>query len=349
MSAQPQPERWPRPDGADDQVPPDAPLAPRRPWLAALLSLVLPGLGQLYNGDPNRAIWWLLLFVLGSLPVPAATALWLPAIVTGPALALALIFAVGIWILAIADAWRGARARVDHRLRAWQRSGTYVLVFLIANVITLPLVLGWVQTHLVRAFRIPSASMAPSVLPGDYLIADMRYNCPGCANAARRGDIAIFIEPNDRTRYYIKRIIGLPGDEVRIDGRHISVNGRDLSARASDASARDSDTQAQPSTECWDDRCWTVAWNGATSGPGNGASDSPGRTPDAEGEPTVFKVAAGSVFTLGDNRAASIDSRSFGTVPLRDVVGRVRQVFFSRGADGIRWSRIGLLPPGVTR
>ena len=53
------------------------------------------------------------------------------------------------------------------------------------------------------------------------------------------------------------------------------------------------------------------------------------------------KVTSGHVFVLSDNRTASRDSRGFGVVPLSDVVGRPRQLWFSYGDDGARWGRIG--------
>ena len=52
-------------------------------------------------------------------------------------------------------------------------------------------------------------------------------------------------------------------------------------------------------------------------------------------------MAAGQVFVMGDNRSNSKDSRDFGSVPMQDVVGKARQVWFSSGPDGVRWQRLG--------
>jgi signal peptidase I len=116
--------------------------------------------------------------------------------------------------------------------------------------------------------------MQPTLLPGDILFADKRYNRPGFKQAVQRGDIAIFVYPNDRTTYYIKRIVGLPGDVVDVDGGQLTV-------------------------------------------------------------------PAGEVYVMGDNRTASKDSRNFGTVPLQDVVGKARQLWFSSDKGTIRWERLG--------
>ncbi|SEA02068.1 signal peptidase I [Thiothrix caldifontis] len=245
----------------------------RQPWFAAFMSFILPGFGQLYNGDWNKATWLFLGFALLAVPAIAVIALYLPAGWTFPTLLLSLLTLLGLWGYSVVDAFRTARRLQAYTPKPWQRGSLYVLVWLLCSVLTLPLLIDFVRTHLVESFRIPSASMQPAVLAGDILFADKRYNRPGL-KAVQRGDIAIFVYPNDRTTYYIKRIVGLPGDVMKVEGGEITV-------------------------------------------------------------------PAGEVFVLGDNRAASKDSRDFGTVPLQDVVGKARQIWFSRGDGAIRWERLG--------
>ncbi len=295
-------------------------VAPRRALVAAVMSATLPGFGQLYNGQANRAIWLYLLFCLVTVPGIALAALYLPTGLTTPMLVVSLLASIGLWIYSIVDAWRGARRADPFRLRDWQTSGLYVAVFVICNLLILPTLIGWVRAHQIQAFRIPSLSMTPGIQAGDYLFADMRYNCPNCAQQVRRGDVAIFIYPNNRNQHYVKRIIGLPGDRVAIRAGRLQINDQALASSTPDP--------AGMLTESIDGRNWQV--------------QVPVDATVAADQAVTVTVPPGHVFVLGDNRAASTDSRNFGTVPLSDVVGRARQIWFSRGADGIRWRRIGL-------
>ena len=295
-------------------------LIPRSPSFALIMSMVLPGFGQLYNGEVNKAIWLFLGFALLSVPGVALVALYLPGGWMMPALLLSLTATLSLWAYGMFDAWRQARLRREYMPERWQVSGAYLLVLIICNALALPLLIDYVRTHQVESFRIPSASMEPTVLKGDILFADKRYNCGGCKHRIRRGDIAIFTYPNDRTLKYIKRIIALPGDRVQIKGKDIRVNGNPLSPQSGAAAP------GMETVESEGDRRWRVLW---------GQSDQP--PPDAD-----LVVPPGQVFVLGDNRSASTDSRRFGTVPMQDVVGKARQIWFAHGPEGIRWQRLGL-------
>src|ERR1700684_3369063 len=91
------------------------------------------------------------------------------------------------------------------------------------------MLVGDVRQHMVQTFNIPTAAMQPGILRGDWLLADKRYNCPGCKTAGAIVEIGIFVFPNDRPQYYIKRVIGLPGDHVSITSHNVIVNNRSLS------------------------------------------------------------------------------------------------------------------------
>ncbi|MEM7255847.1 MAG: signal peptidase I [Pseudomonadota bacterium] len=286
--------------------------SPRKPHFAALLSLALPGLGQLYNGEFNKAIWLFLIFSITGIPLIIIIALLLPAMLTLPLVVLSTLLTLGVWAYAIVDGWRIAKNRQTYRVQTWQTSGVYTLVFLICAFVILPSTIMWVRNHMTQPFHIPSGSMEPSVMRGDFIFANMNYNCPQCLQGIKRGDVAVFVYPDNRTLHYIKRVIGLPGDKIRIDGTTIYLNDRRLN------------TALDNTTETYDGRSWQVQWTDT-------------------GTENIYEtvVESGHAFVLGDNRSNSNDSRSFGQVPLSDIVGRARQVWFSKSKEGVRWSRIG--------
>jgi signal peptidase I len=304
--------------------------APRRPLVASTASLLLPGLGQIYNGEVARGT----VLLLGvTLPLPLAA--WLG--LHGPRHALSVLILVGVlatlalYGYSVVAAYRSsARLRDGFVPGPWNRGLVYVAVFLFGHVFLFGLTARTIRDSLVETFKVPTASMLPGIVPGDRFFADKRVGHPG-GPKLRRGDIAVFVYPNDRTAMFVKRIIGLPGDKIAIDGTRVTVNGVVLAREEvhvlSDRSLDRLLADHVAFREVGDGVAYTVIWQ-----------------KDSQHAPLEVTVPSGQVFVLGDNRDASHDSRQFGTLPLADVTAVARQVWLSVDEhSGIRFRLTGVL------
>jgi signal peptidase I len=177
-------------------------------------------------------------------------------------------------------------------------------------------------TFVVQPSRIPSESMIPTLRVGDFLLLDKQSFAPSGLldhllppTTVRRGDLAVFHYPVDQSIHLVKRVVGLPGDRLRLRHGHVLLNGQPLAepyafyAPARPNGFRDdfpSLREADPNV----DPPWWIELRRATSA----------------GEITV---PANSYFVLGDNRNDSDDSRYWGFVPRDALVGRPLLVYFA--------------------
>jgi signal peptidase I len=150
-------------------------------------------------------------------------------------------------------------------------------------------------------FRLPSKSMVNTLLLGDFIISDTwKYR----NSAPRRGDVVIFLSTKDLSTLYVKRVIGLPNDVVRISKGNVYVNGELLN---------------EPYVQEKNNRGLT-----------------PGKTA------SKYIVPENSYFLLGDNRDNSFDSRFLGHIPRNYIYGSVEFIWFSHDPSGsIRSERVG--------
>ncbi len=298
----------------------------RLPVLALAAGLLVPGLGHVYAGPLARGLGVLLGIAL--LPVVTCRlALAVPVRLLSLVVCMGVLAGVGLYAWSVRDAWRCAR-QADQELHPWQRPLVYFLAALVAYVFVLMPLTAYARDNLLETFRAPTASMLPTIVPGDRFLADKRVNRPGGIPLAR-GEVALFVYPNNRTVIFVKRIIGLPGDTIEIDGTSLRVNGREL--RGVEVQDLGDPVRDQLLADHWayresgDHSTYTVLWK-----------------KDAVAGRLSFVVPNAQVFVLGDNRAASVDSRQFSVVPVADVKAVARQVLFSYGAgEGFRWSRLG--------
>jgi len=162
----------------------------------------------------------------------------------------------------------------------------------------------FIRTFVVQAFKIPSGSMEPTLLVGDHILVNKflyGIKIPFINKTVipvsdpKHDDVIVFIYPVDRSKDFIKRVIGLPGDEIRIAGNTIHVNGvpyKDEHGYYSDA----------------------------------------GKTYGLKGEKNQFgpvTVPEDRLFVMGDNRNHSYDSRFWGFVPMEDVKGKAFIIYWS--------------------
>lgn len=201
----------------------------------------------------------------------------------------------------------------------------------IAEAIVIALVLALViRTFVMQAFKIPSGSMEDTLLVGDHIIVSkfayglqipksaevniLGLNVPFLETKLirtwgdiKRGDVVVFRFPGDRSKDYIKRVIGLPGDKVEMRDKVIYINGEKLS---------------------------------------DPHSIYKGRLFGEDPEKTVnfgpYTVPDGFVFAMGDNRDRSYDSRYWGPVPIYDIKGRAIIIYWSWDKED-HWVRFGRL------
>jgi signal peptidase I len=302
----------------------------RKPLIALALSFFFAGMGQVYNGKLKKGI----LFLAASLAVPF---LLLQLSVVGPGLmpvvllALSLTANLGLVLWAALDAWKQAkRSGKNYRLKIYNKPLVYVLLVAGLNLLQFGRILDWRKFELLAApYRTETAAMAPTILRGDLVLTDKRIDHSSENLGLRRGELVVLKIPLNKRLHALKRVIGLPGDEIALRGTELYVNGKKWTRReipSPEGRKRESDGEGVIEfDEEGDSGPYRVFYFGGT----------------ARNDLRIF-VPAGCCFVLGDNRDDSADSRQWGSIALDDIVAKARIVYFSLDPKGgVRWSRIG--------
>ncbi len=191
----------------------------------------------------------------------------------------------------------------------------YVEAIVIAVVIAF-----FIRTFIIQAFKIPSGSMKPTLQIGDHLLVTkfiygikipiIRKTLIPISDP-KRGDIVVFIYPEDRSKDFVKRVIGTSGDTIEIKDKKIYLNGFPYK----DNYGVYTDDMIIPGAAQPRDNFGPVT------------------------------VPPGNIFVMGDNRDQSYDSRFWGFVDQRDVLGKAFIIYWSWNTEdtNVRWNRLGRL------
>lgn len=310
--------------------------------IGIVLALLLPcGTGHYYLGLPRRAVYWFAVTSLGLVICVALTA------VLGGALRL---WAFGGTLTFIALAWVGPLVdlAITNSSRFSRVSVKRVVAFAILVVLASIGVRTVVRAGLLEAFKIPSAGMAPTLLPGDHIFVDkLSYGPLLARNSQPRlsgsfpnyGDAIVFEYPNpdpSKPRQdFIERVIAVPGDTLELDNGHPIIDGwRVPSCLVGQEELRFNDETARRGTlfvEFLGKQSFLTWFED-------------GRDTAKQGP---YIVQPGEVWVLGDNRNNSHDSRywnegSGAGVPIRLIKGRAMFTWLSFGSNGfLSWEGIG--------
>ena len=231
---------------------------------------------------------------------------------------------------------------VDADTKKSRRGGLSDTIRVVIHALILAML---VRVFLFQPFNIPSGSMIPTLMVGDYLFVSKysygysKYSFPFSpdlfagriwASAPKRGDVAVFKLPRDNETDYIKRVIGLPGDRIQVIDSVLHINGEAVKReRIGDYVMRDAFGNTR-----------RVARYRETL-PNGVSYPTLDLVKHGFGDNTkAYKVPEGHYFMMGDNRDNSTDSRvagAVGYVPFENFVGRAEIIFFSAGGDAHFW------------
>ncbi len=199
------------------------------------------------------------------------------------------------------------------------------------------------RSFLFEPFNIPSGSMMPTLLVGDYLFVSKysygysRYSFPFglipfdgrlAERLPERGDIAVFRQPNKTSVTFIKRIVGLPGDKIQVNGGILHINGKAIKRRQVGEGTATNGVSVMPYGVYQEilpsGRTYLIQEMGDQS---------------SLDDTVVFTVLPGHYFVMGDNRDNSRDSRTsaVGMVPAQNLIGKAQRLFFSHNGRARIW------------
>ena len=278
---------------------------PKEPLLAVFCTFIFPGLGQIYSGKIKRGIvligiylgisliaLGMVLYVIKPQTITTVTVVILFAIV----ILLGLIFSIFLFV----DAYRCAKAfNRDNNFERKTTFGKVVLLILGIIVVSfIPSIDGsikaYIKKNIVESYKNPSSSMEPTIQEGDRIFGDKAIYKK---SKPERGDLVVFIYPQDPKKIFIKRLIAFGGEVIELKNGHINIDGKQIA----------------------DSKISNI--NYLNRG-------------DYGKEGKSLTVPQGYFYVLGDSSASSYDSRYWGFVPEKSIIGKIYKIYWPMNRSG---------------
>lgn len=290
-------------------APPDSSgSAKRSPLTAAILSFLWPGVGQLYAGSNGRGAILLAIDLFINLVFiwASLTSLW--------AMLIALSAGIAYRVLTAVDAWNQTRQSLFEARRRYYHWVGYAAVVLAITIVH-GYVKAIVRISVFEGLLVSHNAMRETLLAGDRIVVDntvfgvthpFRERMLTEGRLPRRGEIVTFCWPDDEDTLYIGRVIGLGGETVDVVDNQARIDGKLLD-------------EPYANTEIDEEEYFPYR------------------------QFSSLEIPDGEIFILLDNRDRCVDSRQRGTVPLQNVFGKARYIYYSvdREEKRVRWDRIG--------
>ncbi len=275
----------------------------RIPIIAATLSFFASGLGQLYNGQILKGIAFFLAFSLIQI-ILCLTGLQYQFY----GLVAILIVSICLWLFIIGEAFFVAKRKREIALKGYNKWYIYLLIILLVNstyIIPSDFIANIAGEVLgIRSYKIPTGSMEPTLSIGDCLIAGSKYFKK---NELQRGDLVIFLYPEDPTKDFLKRVIALEGETIEIKNKKVYINDKPI--------PEEYKTHIDSQIRSRDDKFYYRDIIRDNYGP--------------------VVVPPGQCFVMGDNRDNSQDSRYYGFIPLGNLKGKPLYIYWAKDKNRI--------------
>lgn len=276
-------------------------LKPKEPLLAIILAIMVTGFGQVYAGRLRKGILFFFIPILISILL--LLYVLNPQTTSNPLLLLILFIGISFAIFVIIDAYRCAKAynadnNLNRSITAGKRTFYIIGIIFIAffnpsEIVTKNIAL-YLRNNVAQAFKIPTETMKPTLLRGDLILADKAIYKK---SEPKRGDVIVFIYPQDTKKIFVKRLIGLPGETIEIKNGSIFINGEIVKENVIGSK---------------------YYYNKG----------------DYAKERQQTKIPDDGYFVLGDNSASSLDSRYWGFVPKKNLLGKAYKIYYPFDRSG---------------